>query len=161
MPTYTVIACESKMPACACVWVCPYRLAPAGREVSPLCLVSVNVSKGSQAWSCDRSADEPLLHPSPPASLPSAPRLNILYLPGITSGAQHLYLISGQNLSVSGSRANMHHSAGRCPEGTASVAHRISSDSGHLAGVAHLAESHGVTAVWAALTCGVNSYRNT
>lgn len=30
-----------------------------GRDVSPLCLVSVNVSMASQAWSCDTSPDEP------------------------------------------------------------------------------------------------------
>lgn len=82
-----------------CTDVCTYQ-APAGRDVSPLCLVSVNVSMASQAWSCDRSADEPLLpppttstsshpisSPGPPlASLPSAQGLNILYCPGITSG---------------------------------------------------------------------------
>ncbi len=129
------------MSACACAWTCPYTRAPAGRDVSPLCLVSVNVSMASQAWSCDRSADEPLLpHPllppltlfpplvSPLASLPSAQGLNILYCPGITSGIWNFYLITGQNLSVTGARAMMHHKARRCPVGTAGVAERISGD---------------------------------
>lgn len=51
--------------------------APAAPDVSPLCLVSVNVSTGSQAWSCDRSADEPLLpHPLPPPVTPPPPSLH-------------------------------------------------------------------------------------
>lgn len=49
---------------CACVYAVVLRvyvsaLAPAGWDVSPLCLVTANMNLSIQAWSCDRSADSP------------------------------------------------------------------------------------------------------
>lgn len=107
------------MPACVCTSVSV--AAPLQRrDVSPLCLVSVNVRMSSQAWSCDSSAP-PTSTSFHPTSSPVAPPpffllqhggFYLLPCPGVTSGIWKFHLIPGQNLSVTGGHAAGGHLAG-------------------------------------------------
>lgn len=151
--------CEST-PACARAQTCPYTRAPAGQDVSPLCLVSVNVSMASQAWSCDRSADEPLLpHPLPPP----------LTLPAFSTGIKYP-LLSGHHLWHVGFLFKFRSEPARhwCPGYDASQRHKM--PSGHCWGDQ---ENQGDSVVhrtgWklvsqqqsAALTCVMNQCNST
>lgn len=88
------------------------------RDVSPLCLVSVNVRMSSQAWSCDSSAPptstsfHPTSSPLPRHPFASARGFYLLPCPGVTSGIWKFHLIPGQNLSVTGGHAAGGHLAG-------------------------------------------------
>lgn len=104
--------------SCVCVCVCTSASMAAAlqqRDVSPLCLVSVNVCMSSQAWSCDRSAPptSTSFHPPPtsspvacpPTLTPKPSTLWILFAPlsGESPLAYGIFiLIPGQNLSITG-----------------------------------------------------------
>lgn len=145
--------CES-VPACA--WTCPYTQDPAGRDVSPLCLVIVNVSMASQAWSCDRSADEPLLSYILPASLT---------LPASSTGIKYPFL-SGHHLWHMEFLFNFRSEPVRhwCSGYDASQRHKMPSgqrwgdreDQLYTTGWRLVPQQH-----CAALTCGINHFNST